>query len=384
MIRNKTILVAPLNWGLGHATRCIPIIRLLENEGNKVIIASDGASLNLLKKEFPNTRAVALPGYQISYPSKGVHFKKKLLANSPQLLKAIRKEHNMLEALINEYGIDGVISDNRLGLYTRKVPTVYITHQLKVLSGKTTWLSTYAHNRFIKRFNECWVPDYEGSYNLSGALGHPEKKVIPTAYIGPLSRMLSAPEDIKYKVIAILSGPEPQRSLLEQKLLIELKKISGKVLLVQGLVEQSPRSYTRGNIKIVNFLTTPQLERAINSSEFVVSRSGYTSIMDLACMGKKAFFIPTPGQPEQEYLAKRLREQAVLPSCAQDDFKLKKLSTIAIYNGFNPVQSLPDLRQFFGLFKGKRKLRTHSKLALDIDFLFVRLYNMFNNRKTES
>ena len=384
MIRNKTILVAPLNWGLGHATRCIPIIRLLEDEGNKVIMASDGASLKLLKKEFPNTTAIELPGYGISYPLKGVHFKTKLLANSPQLLKAIRKERKVLDHLITKHQIEGVISDNRLGLSTNKVPTVFITHQLKVLSGKTTWLSTYIHNMYIKRFDECWVPDYEGSLNLSGVMGHPKKKVIPTTYIGPLSRMIATEEDIKYKAIALLSGPEPQRSLLEQKLLLELKKISGKVLIVQGIVEKRPRTITKGNMEIVNFLTTPLLEKAINSSEFVISRSGYTTIMDLACMGKKAFFIPTPGQAEQEYLAKRLKEQGMIPFCTQDDFKIKKLSNIPVYKGFEHTTSLPDLRQYFGLFERKRELRTYSKIALNIDFLFMRLYNMFNNRKTET
>lgn len=383
MIRDKTILVAPLNWGLGHATRCIPIIRLLQNEGNRVIIASDGASLELLKKEFPETKAVALPGYNISYPAKGSHFKTKMLASGPQLFKAIRKEHKLLDLLLDEYGVDGVISDNRLGLYTHKVPSVFITHQLKVLSGKTTWLSTYLHNRFIKRFDECWVPDNEGPYNLSGEMGHPEKKVLPVKYIGPLSRMRFNKEAAKYKAIVILSGPEPQRTLLETKLLTEFKKYSGKVLLVQGIIESKTVVKTKGNIEIVNFLTTPELEKAINSSEFVVSRSGYTTIMDLACMGKIAFFIPTPGQPEQEYLAQTLKDKGVIPFCTQDGFKIKKLATIPVYKGFKEMAPRPDLRQFFGLFERKRELRTHSKLTFNIDLLFVRFYNMFNNRKTE-
>lgn len=384
MIDKKTILVAPLNWGLGHAARCIPIINALQKEGYAVIMASDGGALDLLKKEFPTIPAVQLPGYQVSYSKKGPYLKTKLLASSPRILQAIKSEHKVLYQLIDRYAIDGIISDNRLGLYTTKVPTVIITHQLNVLSGKTTLLSTYIHNRFIKRFQECWVPDTQGDNNLSGVLGHPKKTVVPTKYIGPLSRMRCTQEEIRYKAIAVLSGPEPQRTLLENILLEKLKKLPGKILLVQGIIGDTQVSTRKGNIEIINFLTTPELEKAINCSEFVIARSGYTTIMDLACMGKKAFFIPTPGQPEQEYLAKRFQEKGIVPYSTQEDFKIKYLSKVRVYKGFNNNETGKDLRQFFRLFHGERKLRPDTKLTLNIDLLFVRFYNMLHNRKTQT
>ena len=383
MVEKKTLLVAPLNWGLGHAARCIPIIRELQADGYTVIIASDGDALALLIKEFPDVETVKLPSYAISYPKKGADFTRKMLTSGPRLLKAIRAEHKVLDKLIETYNIDGVISDNRLGLYTSKVPTVYITHQLRVLSGKTTWLSTYLHKKFIKRFDECWVPDYRGDVNLSGKLGHPKKEFIPTKYIGPLSRMKPAEVSPKYKAIAVLSGPEPQRTLLEEILLRELKKYPGKVLLVQGLVEEEQTTSKTGDIKIVNYLTSSELEKAINASEFVISRSGYTTIMDLACLGKRAFFIPTPGQTEQEYLAERLKNKGLIPYSKQEDFKIKDLAKMGVYQGFEKENPASNLRQFFGLFEGERELRTHSKFTFDIDFLLVRFYNMFDNRKTE-
>lgn len=383
MTKHKTILVAPLNWGLGHATRCIPIIHALKKEGYTVVIGSDGGALDLLKKEFPHTTTVALPGYNVSYAKKGAHLKTKLIANGPLLFKAILKEHKALDQLIECYDIDGVISDNRLGLYTTKVPTVYMTHQLTVLSGKTTWLSTYLHNLFIKRFDECWVPDVKGEHNLSGILGHPKKRSTPTKYIGPLSRMQFSQEKIKYKAIAVLSGPEPQRTLIEDILVKKLKKFPGNILLVKGVVSNKQEFTKKGNIELVNFLTSQQLEKAINCSEFVISRSGYTTIMDLACMGKKAFFIPTPGQTEQEYLAQRFKEKGLVPCSTQDEFNIKNLSKAKVYAGFNKNDSQKDLGDFFALFEGKREFRPDTKLAFNIDFLFMRFYNMFDNRETK-
>jgi len=350
MSKPVNILVAPLNWGLGHATRCIPIIRALQSNGYNVIIASDGVALELLQKEFLHLQTVKLPSYGIEYAKKKSHFKQKMLSNIPKIVKAIRKEHKALKNIINIYKIDGVISDNRLGLYTSKVPTVFITHQLQVLSGKTTGLTTYLHKRFIKRFDECWVPDYKGSTNLSGILGHPEKKDYPVQYIGPLSRMHKESLMLCYDALVILSGPEPQRSILEKILLTELKKYNGSILFVRGLIEKEEVHNQQKNIEIVNFLTSDKLATAINSSNFVIARSGYSAIMDLAALQKKAFFIPTPGQTEQEYLAKRLKEKGIAPYSKQGDFKAEDLAKLTVYKGFEQPQEDIDLKQFFDLF----------------------------------
>lgn len=382
MSESINILVAPLNWGLGHATRCIPIIRILQQEGYTVIIASDGEALALLDKEFPQLLKVSLPSYDIEYAKKGQHFKRKMIASIPKISRAIRKEHKALKQIIDTYSIKGVISDNRLGLYTSNIPTVFITHQLQVLSGKTTATTTFLHKRFIKRFNECWVPDYRGSSNLSGILGHPKKAEQNVRYIGPLSRMKKITLPLRYDVLVILSGPEPQKTILETMLLKELKKYNGTVLCIQGRIEEEEHRSTQKNIEIVNFLTSEKLSQAINSSGFIIARSGYTTIMDLAALQKKAFFIPTPGQTEQEYLAKRLKEKGIAPYSSQDTFKVKDLTKLAVYKGFSKPQEAIDLGEFFSLFKGERKLRSNSKFAFDINLLLVRFNNMLDNRKT--
>lgn len=384
MKQQSTILVAPLNWGLGHATRCVPIIEQLLQNNFGVIIAGDGPSLTLLRHEFPELPSVRLPSYTIAYPKSGKNLKRKLLFAAPKILRSIYAEHKALQRLIQSHSIDGVISDNRWGLYTTAVPTVFITHQLRVLSGPTTGISTWIQQYFIKKFDRCWVPDTSGSQALSGILSSTEKPDTRVDYIGTLSRF--NPKDLpqKWKAMILLSGPEPQRSILEDKLKTAFKKFNGQVLMVRGVVEQEQLMQIEKNITICNFLTSQQLNRAICESAFVVARSGYTTIMDLAVLGKKAYFIPTPGQPEQEYLATYLKQKRIAPFSEQETFQIKDLARLALYTGFTHTRTNKDLFEFFGLFEGKGKLRTHSKLTFDINSFVMRFDDMLDYRKSKS
>lgn len=348
----NNILVAPLNWGLGHATRCIPIIRQLQTEGYNPIIASDGAALALLKKEFPNVQCLELPSYHIAYAKNPKNFKWKLLKNSPKTIAAIFKEKKLVNQWITDFQLAGIISDNRLGVYSKKIPSVIITHQLTVFSGKTTWISSSLHHFFIKKFKECWVPDWNGVLNLTGELGHPNKKIPNVRYIGPLSRLqkIDVPQEYDYTIL--LSGPEPQRSLLEEKIRKEMQDFEGKLLLIRGVIEDQPVRH-EPPFTIVNYLTSVDLPKAIASCGKVICRSGYTTIMDLVEMEKKAIFIPTPGQYEQEYLAKYFHKKGMVLMVKQDDFSLRKINSAMFYQGLpkNQNQNLPD--NLFSLFKRK-------------------------------
>lgn len=353
MQQQKTILVAPLHWGLGHATRCIPIINALLESNYTPLLGSDGAALALLRKEFPNLEWVELPSYQITYAKRASGFKWKLLFDSPKMMKAIKAEKIIIKQLVSEGKIQGIISDNRLGVRSKKVPSVFITHQLNVLTGSTTWLSTMMHLDFIKKFDACWVPDFERMDNLSGKLGHPEKTPSNVQYIGPLSRMKKLETEKKYDILVVLSGPEPQRTFLEEKLMLELRGLDKKILFVLGKVEEEMYCYTEDNFRVYNYMDSKVLEKAINESELVISRSGYTTIMDLAVLEKKAFFIPTPGQFEQEYLAKRLKSKGIVPSCKQENFKVSKLNSSFLFTGLKSQENPVDLSLFFGLFEGE-------------------------------
>lgn len=346
----KRILVAPLNWGLGHATRCIPIINALIAEGFVPIIASDGIALALLKKEFPNLTTIELPSYNVTYSKNGKLFKLKLLKDSPKLLKAIKAEKKVIASILEHNDFAGIISDNRLGVRHKKVPSVFITHQLNVLSGNTTWLSTKLHQNIIKKFDICWVPDIDEKLNLSGKLGHVTNFDLPVKYIGPLSRFTKLKTEIKNDLMVLLSGPEPQRTLLETKLFSELKAYTGKVVFVKGVMEKEQSIQVLGNITVYNFMTSKQLEKTINESALLLSRSGYTTVMDLAKLNKKAFFIPTPGQFEQEYLAKRFSEMNLVPSCTQKEFNLNKLENLENYKGLKSFDFEINFKELFNLF----------------------------------
>ena len=349
----KTILVAPLNWGLGHSTRCIPIIRALEENGFTPILASDGVALKMLQKEFPHLTSVELPSYQIEYAKKGANFKWVILKNSPKMLQAIFSEKKMVKQLIKQYDIKGIISDNRMGVYSRKIPTVFISHQLRVLSGKTTWFSTKFHQYFIKKFDECWVPDYKYRPNLTGKLGHLKNSNLNLVYLGPLSRFEKQDLPIKYSLMVLLSGPEPQRTMLEQKLIEELKDYPEKAIFIRGVLEPEQTKEVKGNITFYNYMTSKELETAMNESELIISRSGYTTVMDLAKLEKMAFFIPTPGQFEQEYLAKRYKYYSMMPYATQENFNLEEVFQIKFYEGFPTVKEQTNWKKLFELFESE-------------------------------
>lgn len=352
MGEKKTILVTPLHWGLGHATRCIPIIKALLAQNFKVLLASDGAALLFLQKEFPTLSFIELPAYHIHYPNKGKFFFWTLFFQLPRLLKSLSQEKKIIKELVRHRKIDGIISDNRPGCWNSQIPTAYITHQLKVFSGPSTVLSSYIHQYFIKKFDACWVPDTAAYPNLSGAMGHLNYSKLNLKYMGALSRMQFKKLPIKYDILAVLSGPEPQRSLLETILIQELRNRSLRILLVQGIVESEQKWKRMDDIEIVNFMESGPLENTLNESELVISRSGYTTIMDLAALHKKAFLIPTPGQFEQEYLAKRLMELKLVASCKQSDFSYALLKSFKWNTGWPTIVATPNYRELLHLFRG--------------------------------
>lgn len=346
----KNILVAPLNWGLGHATRCIPIINaLIENNFNP-ILASDGVALELLRKEFPDLETLELPSYQIEYAKNGKNFKWKMFKNSPKMISAILEEKEIVKKWVAEHNLSGIISDNRLGVRSKKVPSVFITHQLKVMSGNTSWLTTSIHKNIIKKFKQCWVPDFKEKPNLTGKLGHLKNSKLKTTYIGPLSRLEKQELPMKYDLMVILSGPEPQRTMLEENLISEAIKFEGKVLFVKGRIEPNQKISQLKNVTFYNFMNASEVETAFNESKIILCRSGYTTVMDLAKLDKKAFFIPTPGQYEQEYLAKKLKKDGLVPFANQDDFRIENLLEVDLYKGLTIKQNRIDWGILFGVF----------------------------------
>jgi hypothetical protein len=342
MPQKKRILICPLDWGLGHATRCIPIIQLLLQKDAEVLIAGSGRSLALLKKEFPTLITIDLPGYDIQYSSGSLALK--IFLSTPKIFKAIGKEHEELEKIIRERKIDLVISDNRFGLWNKGVKTIFITHQLYIKAPIAERLLYRINRYYINKFSECWIPDVEGSANLSGDLSHPYPMPANAFFVGTLSRFRSLPiSGVKpvlslkkvYDVLVILSGPEPQRSIFEQIIIDQAAFIPLNFLIARGVTEISQTLQTRNNLDIVSHLTTAEMKEAILISPVIVSRSGYSTIMDLVALKKKAVFVPTPGQTEQEYLAQRCMKMGFAYTETQGAFDLKRaLTEVKAYSGF--------------------------------------------------
>ena len=332
----RRVLLTPLDWGLGHATRCIPIVRELLKRSYIVYIAASGDSLVLLRNEFPSLTFFFLPGYNPRYSSSG-SMVLKMAFQFPKFIKVIKKEHEIVEALIEEFNIDLVISDNRYGCWSSKIPTVIITHQLNILMPKRmTWLSKgvrILNEYMIKKFSFCWIPDHPGRFSLAGELTHYNANSLKqVTHIGPLSRFSKIPGlQIKYDVLCILSGPEPQRSIFEKIVKGQLKDSGLTYFIVRGILSLSGSSKENE----AEFLNSEELQTVIQQSSLIIARSGYSTIMDLCALGKKAIFIPTPNQTEQEYLAKKLNDKNVTYGMPQHRFDLKMaLRESKTYTGF--------------------------------------------------
>lgn len=330
----KKLLIAPLDWGLGHATRCIPIIKDLIANNCNIWLAGEGAQEKLLRKEFPDLSFLPLKGYNIRFPGSGAAVK--ILFRVPKILRTIKDENTWLKEQVTKYDFDGVISDNRYGLYHDKIFSVFITHQLTIKSPFGKWSESILQQwnyKFINRFNECWVPDEEGKDNLAGDLSHPEKLPgIPIKYIGALSRFVPKDsygesiegEEIKNHLLIILSGPEPQRSLLEEIIINEIAHYNGSATIVRGLPNEESIIPSTNTICFHNHLDSKSLNDEMNKASFVISRSGYSTIMDIIKLKKKSILIPTPGQSEQEYLANYLSGKQIVFCVPQKDFSLQK------------------------------------------------------------
>jgi len=345
----KRILVAPLDWGIGHATRCIPVINALINNNYDVILAADGRPMHLLTKEFPKLEIIRLKGYSIKYP-KYLPMSISMLLQLPRLLYNIKKEKNTLESIIKDYSIDGVISDNRFGLHTKQVPCAFITHQLKIQSPYFTKTIQRINYQYINKFNACWVMD-DKKNNLAGILSTPKKTPNNTIYIGPQSRFKYQKIQAKYDFLAIVSGPEPQRTILEKGLKKALKERKEKSLIILGKPE-ADNTKKIGNLTIQSHLNAKDLNKAILSSNLIICRPGYSTIMDLEKLMKKAFFIPTPGQTEQEYLAKIFSQKKICYSQKQSEFDFEKaIKESENYSGFVEFKKAEiDWKELFSLF----------------------------------
>jgi UDP:flavonoid glycosyltransferase YjiC (YdhE family) len=336
------ILLAPLDWGLGHATRSLTLAHALESLGHQVCLASCGGSLHLLREALPGRSWWEIPDYRIRYATHSHGFLWAMLKQIPQLIHAVRAEQAWLQSMAKREGFEAIISDGRYGLWHDDVPCFLVTHQIHLMppmgipfrKGVASLLEFF-HYRWLRRFTEIWIPDVAEAPGLSGQLGHTPRLPSHARYVGPLNRFAwETPislesNEISPDILAVVSGPEPQRSLFEAALLKQMKNLPGTRVLIQGLPAQrrgdtEALELQSGKLHVLPHLPGIELRRMLLRTRALITRSGYTSVMELACLGvKPILFVPTPGQPEQEYLAAHLGASGWVRSQSQDHLDLR-------------------------------------------------------------
>lgn len=324
------ILVAPLDWGLGHVSRCIPVIRTLREMGHEVLFAGDGSQQRFVAAHFPDMIFLNLEGYNVRYSRNKRTLLLKIISQIPAIQRSIRRERKWLAKAVTEFRIDAVISDNRYGLYHPEIPCAIMTHQLQILSG-SGWpidaLLLRLHYRYLQRFRECWIVDVpDKDHNLSGIMGHPS--IMPKLrirYLGLLSRFqpeLSPPVRKDPEILILLSGAEPQREILSEQLWKKALTSDHTIVFVAGSEQADTPEYIPEHIHFYTRISGDLLSQELRQADYVICRSGYSSIMDLVALGKRAILIPTPGQTEQEFLAKHMHKMGLFPAARQQKFDI--------------------------------------------------------------
>ncbi len=344
-MEKRKVLICPLNWGLGHAARCIPIALELHNQGHQIILASSGEAYTFLNKELPQFKLDSLPDYQIKY-WKSLPIWLSVLIQLPKLLFKIREEHKALKDIVFKNNIDVVISDNRLGAYHDSISSIYISHQVQIKSPLGSFLNpaTLLHQYFMRSFDQIWIPDVaEEEHSLAGKLSHPKKPLKNSTYIGWLSR-LKAPlnHSEERTVLVLLSGIEPHRTKLEQEILDQINELTDYQFVVLGgkLNKTEEEKNLPKHISYVSFASSDRLQNEIKQARLIICRSGYSSLMDILHFNKRLLLVPSPGQTEQEYLARRLDGTTL--STSQRALDLKEQIPMALSG---PRFSLPNLEQ---------------------------------------
>ena len=333
-MKNKTVIYAIIDWGLGHVTRSTPIIRRLIDDGNRVILVSHGKALSMLKEEFPDCIIRHVKDTQIAYPKFGWIFVFKMVSQVPKMLMGWRHERKQIKVLEKEFEPDLIMSEMRLGIWSKNTPSVLITHQLRFhLPKGLAWAGILGEwfNRIVfKHFNYIFVPDAEGEPNLSGNLSHNSRisRHPKVRYIGCLSSIVpdeNSPEKDIDLLISI-SGPEPQRTQFEEKILGQLDSISGTGVVTLGTPAIGNNIVKKtNNVTIYSHLNRKAMNIMMQRAKHIICRSGYSSVMELLALKKSALFVPTPGQTEQEYLAEYYEKEGLFSHCTQDKLDLKDI-----------------------------------------------------------
>jgi UDP-N-acetylglucosamine transferase subunit ALG13 len=327
----KKILIAPLDWGLGHTTRCMVLVRYLLAKGHFPVMAGTAAQLAFVQQTLPDIETVSINGYNVTAKDNLLHYVRQI----PKILRAIKEEKLWLDRWLAAHKVDGIISDNRYGLFSESIPSVFVSNQLRILLGCGSVADDVIQHlqyRYINRFSSTWIADAAGSDNLAGILTHPAIMPHQYAYLGLISQFESVDNSqtilAEDALLILLSGPEPQRSSLSNTLWKSLMGYEGKVIFIEGtdkLNRNAPSEFgcSSSNIQHYGKLTNVAMVPLLQQAKLIIAASGLSTVCDIIAWNKKAVLIPTPGQPEQQYIAKHLNGNGQFFAVQQKDFSLE-------------------------------------------------------------
>ncbi len=357
--RPEKILFAILDWGLGHATRSMPLIQKYKDKGAKITIAGSGKSLQFLQERFPDCSSILLNDSRLRYGKRNSIF------TWFRILWAMFLNFRMERWFVQQLkttDFDRIISDNRYGFFHPEIYSVFISHQYRIklpkgfqLFSRIIWRIS---DNLISRFDEFWIPDEKGSNSLSGALSQ-SCTLEKAKFIGYLSRFNlpleeSTKDFSKYEVLLILSGLEPQRSILLKLIAAKMEDLGKKTLIIGArekknlLTDNNTKQLSKCRKEFCHFVFNQNITKtcitntipvryifcqyvwhlddanfteAVKQIPYIIARSGYSTVMDLSVLERKALLVPTPNQSEQEYLAKYLAQNHNFTYCRQKDIE---------------------------------------------------------------
>jgi uncharacterized protein (TIGR00661 family) len=358
---SKNVFIAPLNWGLGHATRNLPLIRKFMANNYKIYIAASGRSKELLMKEVPDCIFIDYPEYPIKYPRSRFFVTRFMLIIFPQMLIAMWKEKKKLIKLNEQYHFDLIISDNRFSLALKGVPSYLISHQLRYKLPwpirKMEWLPEFFNYLHFRKYDKIIIPDSNERQSLTGELSHnlryiPNDKLFYAGILADLPEENNTEEQtIDYFII--VSGPEPQRTKLENIIFQQVGNLKGKIIVALGIPEKNYK-IRMGDAVFHTYMSRQEISYYLRKARFIISRPGYTTVMEMIELKKRGLFIPTPGQIEQEYLAAYFMENGWCYAASQYGLNILESERIAQkYSGFPEgfANAGENLNKLFDLIK---------------------------------
>jgi uncharacterized protein (TIGR00661 family) len=339
---SKKVFVSPLHWGLGHASRCVPIIRHLQKNGFEVLAGANNHQKELLECEIPDLSFYEVPELEVRLGISATGTMGQLLKQALRIPLIIREEQSWIKKFVATHQPDLIISDNRYGFYHPDVRSILITHQLNLQGLPFSFSGRSILYHLFKRFDEIWVPDFENrDISLAGNLSANPYHHLKVKYIGPISRF---EQEIhggkKSHVLFVISGPEPQRSIFEEMARKVASRLDQKSVIVRGTGEKA-RHVKKDNLEILDLAAGPTLQQLFSDAAIVVCRPGYSTIMDLMAFRVPAIFIPTRGQSEQEYLANYLNRKMGFMSLP-GDVKTTDLESIIRQHIQRPIEILRE------------------------------------------